>query len=234
MYARISWHPSGRWLAVTDKTSAGRSRSLYLLSVPGGEKRRITSSSNTWADEDPSFSPDGRSIAFIREKTYASDVYLLRLDGDLAPKGEPVRLTFDDRPTMSPAWSADNRSIIYASGSDHNPRLWRIRPPQSDADRRPPELLAFAGYGTRTPTISHQGRLAFMAYQVDFDIQRIDLTGSPANPHAPNPAVTAIGSSRLDHTPQFHRMAVVLPLRPTVQAATRSGSATGTDRMRYR
>ena len=36
----------------------------------------------------------------------------------------------------------------------------------------------------------------------DADIQRLELTGSPADPRAPNPPATVIGSSRLDHTPQ--------------------------------
>ena len=37
----------------------------------------------------------------------------------------------------------------------------------------------------------------------DADIQRLELTGSPEDPRAPNPPATVIGSSRIDHTPQY-------------------------------
>ncbi|HWR49690.1 MAG TPA: protein kinase [Bryobacteraceae bacterium] len=200
---RISWDPSSRWLVISDKASPGDSQSLNLLSRDG-ERRRLTfPPQNIEGDVDPSFSPDGRSIAFVRGKVEGiRDVYVLRFADDFTPIGEPVRLTFDDRPTSSPAWSADGRSIVYSSGSFHNPRLWRIWIPQSGTLPKPAELLAFAGHGAGSPAISRQGRLAFMSSPKDADIQRLDLVGSPADPHAPNPPVTVIASSRLDHTPQ--------------------------------
>ena len=92
---------------------------------------------------------------------------------------------------------------MYASGSNHNPRLWRTWLPESGVRPRPPELLAFAGQGARSPTISRQGRLAFTSYRSDSDIQRLELGGVPGNPHALKPPATIIASTRLDHTPQY-------------------------------
>ena len=99
-----------------------------------------------------------------------------------------MRLTFDDRTTGAPVWTADGRSVVYSSGSSHNPRLWRLRFPQSGGRPQAPELLAFAGYGARTPAISRQGRLAFMSGAWDADIQRLELTGSPAGPACAQPS----------------------------------------------
>jgi serine/threonine protein kinase len=204
MCSLISWDASSRWLVVPDTVTPGDKRSLYLLSPGDGERRRLTfPAPDSEADDDPSFSPDGRSIAFTRARNeFAQDVYVLHLSSELTPLGDPVRLTFDGRTTGAPVWMADGRSVVYSSGSSHNPRLWRVRFPQSGERPQAPELLGFAGYGARNPAISRHGRLAFMSAAWDADIQRLELTGSPQDPRAPNPPATVIGSSRLDHTPQ--------------------------------
>ncbi len=202
---RISWDASSTWLAVTDKAPPEDRQSLYLLSSRDGAKRRLTfPPADSLGDDDPSFSPDGRSIAFVRvREMFTRDLYVLRLAGDLRPVGEPVRLTSDYRFATGPAWTADGLSLVYSSGSSHNPRLWRTWLSQPGRPPRPSELLAYAGYGTRTPAISHGGLLAFMTFSKDADIQRQDLAGSPADPQASNSPVTAISSSRLDHTPRY-------------------------------
>ena len=65
----ISWDASSRWLVVPDTVTPGDKRSLYLLSPRDGEKRRLTfPPPDSEGDDDPSFSPDGRSIAFIRAR----------------------------------------------------------------------------------------------------------------------------------------------------------------------
>lgn len=201
---RISWDPSSTWLAVPDKRSPDDSQSINLLSVREGEKRRVTfPPENTVGDEDPSFSPDGTSIAFSRARTDDTrDIYILRLTHDLAPAGEPARITFEGRWTVSPAWTPDSRSLVYVSGIFHNPGLWRTWLPERGGRRDAPELLAFAGWGARTPTISRQGRLAFTSAPKDSDIQRLELAGPASAPRAARAPETAISSTRIDHTPQ--------------------------------
>jgi Tol biopolymer transport system component len=189
---------------VPDKAKPDDSQALYLFSLQGGETRRLTSPPpGTAGDLDPSVSPDGRSIAFVREKNFnVSDICVLRWNDDLTPAGEPLRVVLDGRFIYSPAWMPEGRAIVYESGSFHNPRLWRVGLPQPGRAQTP-ELLAFAGSGTRSPAISRQGALAYMTFPLDADIRRLDLAGSPSDPHAPHPPVTVISSSRLDHTPQF-------------------------------
>jgi serine/threonine protein kinase len=60
----------------------------------------------------PALSSDGRMLAFIRgDNSFlgAGDVYV-----KLLPSGEPVRLTHDPRPKLSPAFSPDNSRIAYS------------------------------------------------------------------------------------------------------------------------
>ena len=83
----------------------------------------------------PALSPDGRMLTFIRgPDTFAApgQIYVKMLPG-----GEPVQLTRDDCPKMSPAFSPDGTQIAYTSVAAENqwdtwvvpvisgqPRLW--------------------------------------------------------------------------------------------------------------
>lgn len=200
---RISWHASGRWLAVSDKNSADAPQSIYLLSIEGGEKRRLTlPPTDSPGDDDPAFSPDGRSIAFVRWRADAGEIFVLRLRADLTAQDEPFRVSRSH--SENPEWASDGRSIVFACGSVHNPRLCRVWVPQSGS-RTPgtPELLPFAGQGSRTPAISRNGRLAYTFHPVDANIKRLALGGSPADPKVLGPPEPVATSTRLDHTPQY-------------------------------
>jgi eukaryotic-like serine/threonine-protein kinase len=62
----------------------------------------------------PALSPDGRILAFIRgNDTFigAGQIY-----AKLLPDGEPVQLTHDSLPKMSPQFSADGSTIAYTGG----------------------------------------------------------------------------------------------------------------------
>jgi serine/threonine protein kinase len=83
----------------------------------------------------PALSPDGRMLTFIRgPDTFAApgQIYVKMLPG-----GEPVQLTRDNSPKMSPAFSPDGTQIAYTSVAAENqwdtwvvpvisgqPRLW--------------------------------------------------------------------------------------------------------------
>jgi Tol biopolymer transport system component/predicted Ser/Thr protein kinase len=60
----------------------------------------------------PALSPDGRMLTFIRGPLgfiTPGQVYVKML-----PSGEPVQLTHDDRPKMSPVFSPDGSRIVYS------------------------------------------------------------------------------------------------------------------------
>jgi len=93
----LTWTPDGESLIVSDRNSDSEPLCLFLLSVESGEKRRLTSPAYQWGiDSQPAFSPDSRTLAFIRESSTvnALDIYLLRLSESLQPIGEPKQLTF--------------------------------------------------------------------------------------------------------------------------------------------
>jgi Tol biopolymer transport system component/DNA-binding winged helix-turn-helix (wHTH) protein len=67
-------------------------------------------------ESQPSFSPDGKRIAFVWRGTTNdnADIYVKRLGDD----DSPVRLTTDPDQDASPAWSPDGRAIAFVRGSN--------------------------------------------------------------------------------------------------------------------
>ncbi len=86
---------------------------LYLVGADGRDLRRITQPRT--ADADPSWSPDGQTIAFVRDPTGAMDPTSWRLLTMPATGGGQVQRV----PTpgaREPAWSPDSRRIAFAAG----------------------------------------------------------------------------------------------------------------------
>ena len=192
----LSWHPNGKWLVVMDRAVPDEPLALFLLSVETGEKRRLTTPPQriVFGDVGPAVSPDGRAVVFSRNN---HDLFLQELSEDLNPKSQPKQLTFGNRYTASPAWTADGRAIIFSSGTPHSPTLYNILISQPGWRAGKPERLAFAGDGTRQPAISRQGnRLVYMQGFFDTDIWRVDVSADDSEAGEPK---MLISSTRVDH-----------------------------------
>ena len=189
----LNWSPDSRWLAVCDgEDDSPFPLSVFLLSVDTGERRRLTSPTKG-QDVSPAFSPDGRTLAFARYGSgFTSDLYLLDLDEDLNPKGEPRRRTFTEATTSSPVFTPDGRDIVFRSGPFAEPSLWRV-PVSGSAS---PERLPFGERGDY-PGISRQGNLVYTTGEANANIWRVNLLVTDGA------AVKLISSSRLDVDPQY-------------------------------
>jgi len=89
----------------------------------GGAARALTT--GMAFDSQPVFSPDGRDIAFISDRSGTENVWIIAADG-----GNPRQLTrLDDNAVFaSPAWSADGKAIFVSHyRSELNAfELWRV------------------------------------------------------------------------------------------------------------
>ncbi len=101
-----AWSPNGKRIVVS------RCGALFVVNANGTHARRLTRPPPGSADDQPDWSPKGRSIAFIR---IGSDdravLYVIRTDGT----GE--RQLTDGGDEHSPSWSPSGRFVAFASYS---------------------------------------------------------------------------------------------------------------------
>jgi len=134
----LTWSPDGSSLVIADKDSAYEPFSLYLLSIETGEKQKLTFPPDKLVgDSGPSFSPDGRTLAFSRSVDGGVyDLYLLGTSEGLKPLGEPKRLTSSNRNTTYPVWTPNGQEVVFSSGFN-NLSLWRVATSGIGRRRRP-------------------------------------------------------------------------------------------------
>ncbi|HEY0050744.1 MAG TPA: hypothetical protein VGB68_15730, partial [Pyrinomonadaceae bacterium] len=81
---------------------------LWIVTRAGGDARRLTT--GIGIETNPYFSPDGNWIAFTGEYDGNADVYIVPATG-----GVPKRLTFHPSVDEVSGWTADGRSVLFAS-----------------------------------------------------------------------------------------------------------------------
>jgi Tol biopolymer transport system component/predicted Ser/Thr protein kinase len=143
----------------------------------------------------PAFSPDGRSLAFVRQSGGAStDLYLLPLAPGFQAGGEPKRLTSGMRFLNTPVWTPDGREIIFSAETPTGMGLWRIPASGASAPRR----LALVGEDASSPSISRDGkRLVYARRTENYSLWRVGLgRGS-------KPAERITSSTRADALPSY-------------------------------
>ncbi len=138
----INFSPDGKELcftAVTDKMEATSTNGdLFLVPVAGGEPKRITN--NPGFDGAPTYSPDGRWIAYHAQLTagYESDRWRIMLYDRQAGKATSLTDNFD-RSAAELIWSADSKTIIFTA---ENETLTPIYTVAAQAGATPKKLIA--------------------------------------------------------------------------------------------
>ncbi len=95
---------------------------LYRLAVAGGKATRITS--GLPFDTQPTFSRDGRWIAFVSDRSGAENLWVARPDGSDARQ---ISFGDDDSVLVSPAWAPDGQAIYVSRYRPdlNNYEMWR-------------------------------------------------------------------------------------------------------------
>jgi Tol biopolymer transport system component/DNA-binding winged helix-turn-helix (wHTH) protein len=168
----FSWSPNGTQLAVTAISPQSGRPAITLISLGDGSSRPITSPPLDHSDWYPSFSPDGKSVAFLRSSGpgFDDDLYTVPVTG-----GQDKRLTFDNRQLGGEfAWTPDSRDILFGSGRAGAWTIWRIA-----AAGGKPQRVEGVGISARGPTVALSGqRLAYTSYSSRASLARVNLIDS--------------------------------------------------------
>ena len=201
---RVSWSPDGEWIATSEVNSAGTSQ-LILISARTGQKKNLNYDPPRFdADVEPSFSPDGRYLAFARHiSPHVADIFALELQRDEGARIEVRQLTNRKRWCGNPVWSADGQEILFIRGeSGTGSRIWRVAAFR-DGEAR---LVENVGEGSASIAFSPRtNRLAYSKGAGDQNIWRMSLD-SESSERAPNQGestIPLIASTRDDAEPQF-------------------------------
>jgi Tol biopolymer transport system component len=204
------WSPDGRFLAVPDEPP-DEQPGIFLISAQAGTRRRLTYAPSSHYDALPTFSPDGRSVAFVRAAGPNQDIYLADING-----GEPKRLSFLQRPVGGAfSWTTDGNEILFSSlGEESHFSLWRISVRDGTLDR-----IAMGGTeDALSPVLSREGnRLAYREISTNVIIWRLE---TPSLHRRMPPPLKLISSTRWQSAQEFTPDGSKI-----VFASNRSGSA---------
>ncbi len=179
-------HLQGRIVFSSDRDSPTNFE-IYVVDADGNNLVRLTQ--NETSDIEPSWSPDGKRIAFASNRDGDYDIYVMDADGGNVVQltgGEMYNQLYDDK---EPAWAPSGERIAFTSQRDGD---WDIY--VMDADGSNVVKLTDNWVQDYNPTWSPDGNhLAFVARRDDLSIYIMSGDGN-------NPPVELIEHS-LDEPP---------------------------------
>jgi Tol biopolymer transport system component len=167
-----SWSPDGKSIVVADEgvdQPLGRSgvSQLWTIDVATGQKRKIFAGDAV----QPSWSPHGDRIAFwaIPKTTAQRDIWTISAAG-----GAPVAVTQDAPLDWNPIWSADGKSLYFASDRGGSMNLWRIAIDEKTGKTSgAPQALTTPSFWSGHFSISRDGRhIAYLALNALASMER--------------------------------------------------------------
>ncbi|MBL8227089.1 MAG: PD40 domain-containing protein [Bryobacterales bacterium] len=190
----LAWMPDGKHLVVRNRPSHSEPIGLFTLSIESGRMRQLTVPPKPYDDAAPAVSPDGRTLAFVRQAAaMRGDIFIqdLSVDGSSAR-----RVTHDQVRIFGITWRSAS-DLIYLPERGTARRFWRVT-----TDGRQREPLAWAGQVGIQFSASRDGRrLIYSDVYIDTDIARVDL--AHARKGRPLDAETLITSTQWDGSPQY-------------------------------
>jgi Tol biopolymer transport system component len=126
-----------------------RGGDVFTIASDGTGVRRLLRSAYA-----PSWSPDGKSIAFVSHRAGDEEIYVAQADGRRAR-----RLTVLPGPDLSPAWSPDGTELAWSRAGE----IWTMS--SFGSDKRKVVAKRQAWHEHHSPTW-HGGRIVFSSNRV--------------------------------------------------------------------
>ena len=84
---------------------------IYTMNPDGTDQRRLTNEKAP--DEGPTFSPDGKRIAFMSQRAGGFEIFVMNADG--SDQKQLTHFTEQGRGAIAPAWSPDGKRIAFST-----------------------------------------------------------------------------------------------------------------------
>ena len=142
--ARKHWTNTSKWVTAYDISPDGKRAvfsargDVYTVPAKDGSIRNLTQTPGIREDY-ATWSPDGRWIAYLSDRTGEQELYLMPQDGN----GKEIRVTTDGTMfRLPPVWSPDSKKLLYA---DKSVRLFYV-----DVDAKKPVQIDQGKYADLT------------------------------------------------------------------------------------
>ncbi len=95
---------------------------LWSLELDDPSAKPVPLLRSTRSESAPAFSPDGRRLAFVSDRSGQPEIWVAAADGS-----HPVQMTRLELPsTHRPSWSPDGRWVAFEARLDGRTSLWRV------------------------------------------------------------------------------------------------------------
>ena len=148
---------------------------LAVADPDGSNPRRLTILPTEYNYSDLRWSPDDRKLGFQRGRTFDYDVFYVPAEG-----GSLQAITQDGNPLEGFAWLPDGSGVVYSSSRGdtvlylRTMNLWSVQTGGKNLRQ-----LTFGGTSYISPDLDRNGNIVATRRQIQFDIWRFPVDGSP-------------------------------------------------------
>lgn len=186
----VAWSPDGRNIVFSG--ARGGISDLYLVEVETGAARQLTD--DRYADLQPAFSADGRTIVFATDRTPTTNFERLTFGSlqiatlDLASGAVTVLEGFERGKHLNPQLSPDGRNIYFVSDQDGISDIYRYAINERQVYRITRVATGISGVTAQSPAITiarNTGTLMFSVFKNQgytvVALEPSELVGTPVD-----------------------------------------------------
>ncbi len=198
--SQIAWSPDGVTLAVSG--SYGGISDLYTYDLGDGIQKRLTA--DRYADFQPTWSPDGRTIAWVTDRGRGTSFDSLTFRPlqiglfDVATGEMQLISMSDSAKHINPQYSPDGSSLYFVSDPDGFPNVYRYSFDTDSFYKVTDVATGVSGLTGQSPALSvaaGTGRMVVTVFsKAEYQLRKLEPSETAGQPFSNNPQSYAGGA----------------------------------------